>query len=264
MANTRGNFSFTALQPLELPTISKEMWNCPYSNDYFAKYAENFEEKDASPSFSMLSEAALSLGITIVGGSMPECDSGMLFNTCCVFGADGKLKAKHRKVHLFDIDIPGDISFKESDIFTAGDRPTMVDTEMGCIGVGICHDIHFPELAMLYSAKGAHLICYPGAFNISTGELLWELVQRARAADNQLFVATCSPSRESNGSYMIWCHSTLVGPNGEIIATSGHEETVVVAEIDYSAIQLRREHIPVQNQRRGDVYKFIDLVEHKP
>ncbi|KAJ0006936.1 hypothetical protein Pint_29062 [Pistacia integerrima] len=117
---------------------------------------------------------------------------------------------------------------------------------------------------MLYRAKGAHLICYPGAFNMSTGELLWELVQRARAADNQLFVATCSPSRESNGSYMIWGHSTLVGPNGEIIATSGHEETVVVAEIDYSAIQLRREHIPVQNQRRGDVYKFIDLVEHKP
>ncbi|KAJ0075787.1 hypothetical protein Patl1_33635 [Pistacia atlantica] len=323
MANTRGNFSFTALQPLELPTISKfkiglcqlsvsvdknqnlihahnsikfaaekgarlvvlpEMWNCPYSNDYFAKYAENFEEKDASPSFSMLSEAALSLGITIVGGSMPECDSGKLFNTCCVFGADGKLKAKHRKViwskiirYGFDfIDVDGKSQenyekedIEESDIFTAGDRPTMVDTEMGCIGVGICHDIRFPELAMLYRAKGAHLICYPGAFNISTGELLWELVQRARAADNQLFVATCSPSRESNGSYMIWGHSTLVGPvlkilalvtlTGEITATSGHEETVVVAEIDYSAIQLQREHIPVQNQRRGDVYKFIRL-----
>lgn len=81
------------------------MWNCPYSNDYFGKYAENFENKGSSPSFSMLSEAASSLGITIVGGSMPEWENGKLYNTCCVFGADGKLKAKHRKVNikLFDM-----------------------------------------------------------------------------------------------------------------------------------------------------------------
>ncbi|KAF9623962.1 hypothetical protein IFM89_006689 [Coptis chinensis] len=102
---------------------------------------------------------------------------------------DGELLAEHRKVHLFDINAPGDISFKEFDNFTSGDRPTVVDT-------------------------GAHLICYPRPFNMSTGEALWELVQRARqeAADNQLFVATCSPARDSSGSYMIWGHSTLVGP----------------------------------------------------
>nr|POE68105.1 omega-amidase, chloroplastic [Quercus suber] len=217
-----------------------EMWNCPYSNDYFAKFAEDFENEDASPTFSMLSEAACSHGITIVGGSVPESSDGQLYNTSCVFGPDGKLKAKHRKVHLFDIEIPGDITFKESDFFAAGDKPTIVDTDVGRIGIGICHDIRFPELAALYRGKGAHIICYPGAFNISTGELLWEVMQRARAADNQLFVATCSPSRDSSGSYAIWGHSTLVGPSGEIIATSGHEETLVVAEIDYSKIELQR------------------------
>nr|POF05303.1 omega-amidase, chloroplastic [Quercus suber] len=316
--------------------VLPEMWNCPYSNDYFAKFAEDFENEDASPTFSMLSEAACSHGITIVGGSVPESSDGRLYNTSCVFGPDGKLKAKHRKIHLFDIEIPGDITFKESDFFAAGDKPTIVDTDVGrigigichdirfpelaalyrakaacshgitivggsvpessdgrlyntsCvfgpdgklkakhrkihlfdieipgditfkesdffaagdkptivdtdvgrIGIGICHDIRFPELAALYRAKGARIICYPGAFNISTGELLWEVMQRARAADNQLFVATCSPSRDSSGSYAIWGHSTLVGPSGEIIATSGHEETVVVAEIDYSKIELQ-------------------------
>ncbi|XVF27031.1 hypothetical protein REPUB_Repub14bG0071700 [Reevesia pubescens] len=260
--------------------VLPEMWNCPYSAENFAKYGEDFNNGESSPSFSMLSEVASCYGITIVGGSIPEWCNGRLYNTCCVFGSDGKLKAKHRKVsktynsskyerkimiipflqiHLFDIDVPGDISFKESDSFAAGDEPTIVDTDIGRIGIGICHDMRFPELAMLYRAKGARIICYPGAFNMSTGELLWELVQRARAADNQLFVATCSPSRDSAGCYKIWGHSTVVSAFGEIIATSEHEEMVVVAEIDYSEIQLRRESLPLEKQRRADIYQFIDM-----
>ncbi|KAM4099820.1 hypothetical protein ACB094_05G021100 [Castanea mollissima] len=208
--------------------VLPEMWNCPYSSDYFAKFAEDFENEDASPTFSMLSKAACSHGITIVGGSVPESSDGQLYNTSCVFGPDGKLKAKHRKIHLFDIEIPGDITFKESDFFAAGDKPTIVDTDLatdkqlfnadvGRIGIGICHDICFPELAVLYRAKGAPIICYPGAFNISTGELLWEVMQRAR-----FFLMVINKQ------------------SGEIIATSGHEETVVVAEIDYSKIELQR------------------------
>ncbi|XP_021293628.1 omega-amidase, chloroplastic [Herrania umbratica] len=244
--------------------VLPEMWNCPYSADGFAKYAEDFENGDSSPSFSVLSEVASCYGITIVGGSIPEWCNGRLYNTCCVFGPDGKLKAKHRKIHLFDIDVPGDISFKESDSFAAGDEPTIVDTDIGRIGIGICHDMRFPELAMLYRAKGAHIICYPGAFNMSTGDLLWELVQRTRAADNQLFVATCSPSRDSAGCYTIWGHSTLVSPFGEIIATSEHEETVVVAEIDYSEIQLTRESLPLEKQRRSDIYQFIEIAPRRP
>ncbi|KAJ4827989.1 hypothetical protein Tsubulata_033228, partial [Turnera subulata] len=129
--------------------VLPEMWNCPYSSDYFPEFSENFDDVDASPSFSMLAEAASCHGITLVGGSVPERSNNRLYNATCVFGSDGRLKAKHRKIHLFDMDVPGDFYFKESDTFTAGDNPTIVDT-------------------------GAHLICYPGAFNMSTGELLWE------------------------------------------------------------------------------------------
>ncbi|KAL7180464.1 hypothetical protein ACSBR1_043629 [Camellia fascicularis] len=261
LSNTTVISQFSAIESLQMPQITKEMWNCPYSTDYFEKFAEDFDYKDSSPSFSMLSEVALGNRITIVGGSMPERrKNGQLYNTCCVFGPDGNLKAQHSKVHLFDVYIPGDISFKESDNFASGDQPTIVNTDVGCIGIGICHDIRFPELAMLYRARGAHLICYPGAFNMSTGEALWELEQRAR----QLYVATCSPSRDSIGSYMIWGHSTVVGPSGKIIATSGHEETVVIAEIDYSITQQQREIIPLEKQRRGDVYRFVDVHEQKP
>ncbi|VAI71828.1 unnamed protein product [Triticum turgidum subsp. durum] len=142
-------------------------------------YAEDIDG-GRSPSVSMLSEVAAARKITIVGGSVPEMASGQLFNTCCVVGPDGEIKAKHRKLHLFGIDIPGDITFRESDTFTAGQEPTVVDTDVGRIGIGICHDIRFPELAMLYRSRGAHLICYPSAFNMSTGQLLWDLMQKSR------------------------------------------------------------------------------------
>ncbi|KAF6144799.1 hypothetical protein GIB67_036262 [Kingdonia uniflora] len=237
-----------------------EIWNSPYSNDCLPVYAEDIDAGgDASPSTAMLSEAARSLQITIVGGSIPERSGDRLYNTCCVFGKDGKLKAKHRKIHLFDIDIPGKITFVESKTLTAGDNHTIVDTDVGRIGIGICLDIEFQELAMVYAARGAHLLCYPGAFNMTTGPLHWELLQRSRAADNQLYVATCSPARDAGAGYIAWGHSTLVGPFGEVLATTEHEETIIIAEIDYSQIELRRTNLPLQNQRRGDLYQLVDL-----
>ncbi|XP_027773364.1 omega-amidase, chloroplastic-like isoform X3 [Solanum pennellii] len=242
-----------------------------------------------------LIQAAAEQGVTIIGGSIPEKDAGHLYNSCPVFGPNGELKAKHRKIHLFDMGkpLPGEVQFKESDNISAGEKPTVVDTDFGRIGIGICHDIRFPELAMSYSARGAHLICYPGAFNMSTGATLWELEQRTRATnavahtykirnsefaklcavfllliqlrfyravDNQLYVASCSPSRDSASSYMIWGHSTVVGPMGKIIATTGHEEAVLIAEIDYAAIQWTRESLPLESQKRNDIYQFVDLL----
>ncbi|KAL3844274.1 hypothetical protein ACJIZ3_001677 [Penstemon smallii] len=240
--------------------VLPEIWNSPYSNDSFPVYAEDIDAGfDVSPSTAMLSEVANRLKVTIVGGSIPERSGDKLYNTCCVFGPDGKLKAKHRKIHLFDIDIPGKITFKESKTLTAGETPTVVDTEVGRIGIGICYDIRFQELAMLYAARGAHLICYPGAFNMTTGPLHWELLQRARAVDNQLYVATCSPARDAGAGYVAWGHSTLIGPFGEVIATTEHDEAIIISEIDYSQIELRRANLPLEKQRRGDLYQLVDV-----
>lgn len=237
-----------------------EIWNSPYSNDSFPVYAEDIDAGgEASPSTAMLSEAAGLLKVTIVGGSIPERSGDRLYNTCCVFDIDGKLKAKHRKIHLFDIDIPGKITFIESKTLTAGETPTIVDTEVGRIGIGICYDIRFQELAIIYAARGAHLICYPGAFNMTTGPLHWELLQRARAADNQLYVATCSPARDVAAGYVAWGHSTLVGPFGEVLATTEHEEDIIIAEIDYSLLEVRRTNLPLTKQRRGDLYQLVDV-----
>ncbi|KAH1188786.1 Omega-amidase, chloroplastic [Glycine max] len=152
-----------------------ETWNSPYSNDSFPVYAEDIDA-GASPSTAMLSELSRILKITIVGCFIPESYGGLLYNTCCVFGTDENLLAKDRKIHLFDIDIPGKITFIESKTLTVGETLTIVDTEVGRISIGICYDIRFPELAMIYVARGAHLLCYPGAFNMTTRPLHWELL----------------------------------------------------------------------------------------
>ncbi|XP_002985119.2 omega-amidase, chloroplastic [Selaginella moellendorffii] len=235
-----------------------EMWNCPYSNASFPIYAEDIDAGD-SPSSKMLSDMAKSKEVTIIGGSIPERSGNHLYNTCCIYGKDGSLKGKHRKVHLFDIDIPGKIQFKESDTLKPGDKYTVVDTDVGRIGVGICYDIRFPEMAMTYAARGVHMICYPGAFNMTTGPAHWELLQKARAVDNQLFVATCSPARNPSAGYVAWGHSSVIGPFGEILASTGREEAIFYADIDYAQIKERRMNMPLDHQRRGDLYQLVDL-----
>ncbi|MCD7466437.1 Omega-amidase, chloroplastic [Datura stramonium] len=94
---------------------------------------------------------------------------------------------------------------------------------------------------------------------MTTGPLHWELLQRARAVDNQLYIATCSPARDAGGGYVAWGHSTLVGPFGEVLATTEHGEAIVISEIDYSQIELRRTNLPLEKQRRGDLYQLVDV-----
>lgn len=238
--------------------VLPEMWNCPYSNDSFPAYAEDIDG-GCSPSADMLSDAAKRCGVVIVGGSIPERTAdGKLYNTCCVYDTRGRLLAKHTKVHLFDIDIPGKITFKESLTLTAGRGPTVVDTEVGRLGVGICYDIRFPELAMLYAARGVQLIVYPGAFNMTTGPVHWELLQKARAVDNQLYVLACSPARNPESSYQAWGHSTVVGPFAEVVATCDHEPTIVYADVDTAQLLERRANMPLTQQKRRDLYALVD------
>ena len=268
--------------------VLPEMWNCPYANASFPTYAEVIDPttrwgpavctdetgpaNDASseidsPSVAALAAVARETGVVLVGGSIPERDvddTTILYNACCVFDGDRGLIAKHRKTHLFDLDIPGEISFRESDTLAAGAELTVADTAIGRIGVGVCFDMRFPELAAVCASRGASMLVYPGAFNTVTGPLHWELLQRARAVDNQLFVLTCSPARDvdakkkSPPAYEAWGHSTVVGPFAEILATTDEHESIVVAECDLEQIAIRRRNMPLETQRRGDLYAVVD------
>lgn len=243
--------------------VLPECWNSPYSTASFPEYAEKVPSvgeapvASESPSVNMLCGKAKEHGVWIVGGSVPEREGDKLYNTCTIINSDGRIVGKHRKVHLFDIDVPGKITFKESDSLTGGQKHTLVDTPWGPIGIGICYDIRFPEYAILLRKLGARMLIYPGAFNMVTGPAHWELLQRARAVDNQLFVATCSPARDLSGGYTAWGHSSICNPWGEVVATTDEKEGIVTADLDLEAIDSMRSSIPCWTQKRDDLYELV-------
>ena len=214
----------------------------------------------------MLSSLATEAKAYLVGGSIPEFvpDSKKYYNTALVFSPSGALIATHRKTHLFDIDIPGKIKFKESDVLSGGSKITIVDLpEYGKIGLAICYDIRFPESAMIAARRDCFLMVYPGAFNTITGPLHWSLLGRARAVDNQVYVALCSPARDLQATYHAWGHSMIVNPNGQVLTEVGESEAILYADLDGKVIEDIRMGIPLRMQRRFDVYPDINEGEIK-
>ncbi|KAF9424147.1 hypothetical protein BGZ76_003553 [Entomortierella beljakovae] len=132
---------------------------------------------------------------------------------------------------------------------------------MAKVGVGICYDIRFPEPAMIAARQGCFAMIYPGAFNMTTGPLHWELLQRARAVDNQMYVAACSPARDVTASYHAWGHSTIVGPSGDVIQTTDEKQSIIYADLDLTKMNEFRQNIPLSNQRRFDLYSDVSKVK---
>lgn len=257
--------------------VLPECFNSPYGCDYFPSYAEPLlphpPSPAQSPSFHALSAMAKEAGVYLVGGSIPELveEEGeaaaagqqkekkrRYYNTSLVFGPGGDLLATHRKVHLFDIEIPGKITFRESDVLTAGNKVTIVELpEYGKIAVAICYDIRFPEMGLIAARKGCFALIYPGAFNLVTGPLHWKLQGQARAMDNQVYVALCSPARDRSATYHAWGHSLVVDPMAQVLVEAEEKETVVVVELTGDKIEETRKAIPLNTQRRFDVYPDV-------
>ncbi|GAA5835935.1 hypothetical protein JCM5353_003093 [Sporobolomyces roseus] len=248
-----------------------EIFNSPYATDMFRRYAERIgwtpENKDSykveeteSESIRMLSETAKEHNIWLIGGSIPELSDDKVYNSSPFFSPEGKLVALHRKVHLFDIDMSasGGQTFKESDTLTGGHRLTIVETEFGKIGVGICYDARFSEMTMIAARKGCVAMLFPSAFNMTTGPLHWDLIQRARAVDQQMYVGMCSPARATSGDgYKAWGYSGVSDPMGKFVAQLEEKEGIAFVDIDLSVIDKARAGIPVTVQRRFDVYDDV-------
>lgn len=227
-----------------------EMWACPYENSAFPKYAE----REGGETWSCLQAAARENRVWLVGGSVPEQDGEHLYNTCYVFSPAGELLAKHRKVHLFDIDVPGGQRFMESDTLSPGDSLTIFDTPWGRVGVAICFDIRFAEWFRMMTLEGAKLILVPGAFNMTTGPAHWELSLRMRAVDNQCFAAGCAPARDEQASYVSYANSLLSDPWGNVVGRLGAEPGILMREIDLGYADAVRTQIPILSGRRRDLY----------
>lgn len=229
--------------------VLPEMFNCPYNAKTFMTYAEAFPGETTN----LLENLAKELDLLIVGGSIPELEADKIFNTSFIYGPEG-LIGKHRKAHLFDVDIKGGITFKESDVLHPGHRSTVLTYKDITFGVCICYDMRFPELARTMVNQGAEMIIVPAAFNTTTGPAHWHITARARAVDNQVYFVVASPARSDYLSYKAYGHSLIVNPWGTILSEADILEEIIYADIDREYIKKIRSELPLLNHRRHELY----------
>lgn len=230
--------------------VLPEMFNCPYQTDLFPEYAE----KEGGYTYKQMSRIANENRVYLIAGSIPEIDGNKIYNTCYSFDKNGKQIGKHRKIHLFDINIEGGQTFKESDTLSFGNKIDIIETPFANVGVIICYDLRFPELSRLLVEKGAELIVVPGAFNMTTGPAHWEILFRTRALDNQLYMIGAAPASNTDSSYISYGNSIVVDPWGTVINQLDKEEGILICKIDMNLIKKIRKQLPLLRHRRKDLY----------
>ena len=236
--------------------VLPEMFCCPYNSSLFRAYGEN----EGGAAYAAMSKAAAEYGIYVVAGTIPELEDDKVYNTSYAFDRKGNQIAKHRKMHLFDIDIEGGQYFKESDTLTPGVDVDVFDTEFCKIGLAVCYDIRFPELARLMAAEGAEVLIYPGAFNMTTGPAHWELSFRMRALDNQCYTIGVAPARDLEASYHSYGNSMVASPWGNVLSRMDEKEGYIIQEIDTDYVKKIRNELPLLKHIRKDIYVLNKII----
>jgi predicted amidohydrolase len=206
------------------------------------------------------SDLAARHGVDLVAGSFVEADGDRLFNTSCLVGRDGSLVAAYRKVHLFDVGVPG-AATRESTTFSPGPGPVVAPAgptnEPTMVGLTVCYDLRFPELYRIEALMGARVVSVPAAFTRATGEPHWELLVRARAVEDQVFVVAAAQWGTSPDGTVRHGHAMVVDPWGRVLADAGDRgDGVAVAELDLAELERVRERLPSLANRRPDAYPW--------
>ncbi|XP_052776949.1 omega-amidase NIT2-like isoform X2 [Mya arenaria] len=237
--------------------VLPEYFTCMMDPEYFVEYKETRN----GPTCQMLARAAHENNVYLFGGTFPEEIPGskMLNNTCQIFNPKGDVIGTFRKLHLFDVDLGERMKITESELNMGGPGLTTVDTEFCRTGFGVCLDLRYPELARLYAMRGCQLMTYMGGFSLTTGPAHLQLLQRARAVDNQMFVANVGPATNNESPYVTYGHSAVADPWGNLIAETGSDEDVVIADIDLSLVAETRRRMPIDSLRRNDLFETRDL-----
>ncbi len=210
--------------------------------------AESLDDKQRGPILDMLRDAATRHGIHVLGGGTPEIvvgDAKRTYNTAVLVGPSGDLVATYRKVHLFDVDIPGGATLRESDATAPGDSLAVVDIGGAKVGLTICYDVRFPELyRALVKDRGAEVLMVPAAFTAHTGAAHWHLLLRARAVEDQAWVVAPAQWGKHNEKRESFGHTLVVDPWGTIVAEQAVGDGVVMATLDSATLDKRRTQMP--------------------
>jgi predicted amidohydrolase len=223
------------------------------------------EDLATGPSVRAMRAWAARHGITIVGGSITErrADVGAddrLSNTCVVVDPAGDLVAVYRKTHMFDVDVDG-MRYRESDLEKPGEEILHCDVSGWRVGLSICYDLRFPELFRIHALNGANLVSVPAAFTTFTGKDHWAVLLRARAIENQLYVAAANqfgPHGEGKSSFG---RSMIVDPWGVVLAQAPDEACFIAADIDLPRLERVRAQLPALANRQEHIYRWPDSTQ---
>jgi len=193
------------------------------------------------------------LGMWVIAGSFHEAgpDPAHTWNTSLVFDREGALAATYRKIHLYDVEVPGRVSYRESATVAPGEKPVVVDVEGLRVGLSICYDLRLPELyRQLATDGGAELLVVPAAFMMHTGRDHWEVLLRARAIENQGFVAAAGQTGEHDPGRTCFGRSMVVDPWGTVLSQVADGPGLAVTEIDLERMRTIRAELPSLANRR--------------
>ena len=225
------------------------------------KRAEEANESETleGQTLSLMAHLARELKLHLVAGSITERvpEQSKSYNTSAIFGPDGERIAVYRKVHLFDVDLPGRVTIKESDAKLSGRDVVCADTAIGKIGLSICYDLRFPELYRMLAHEGARIVTVPSAFTFPTGEAHWEVLLRARAIENQVYVIAPGQFGPNVHGFSDYGNSMIIDPWGRVLARASDQEGAIVAPLDFDYLEKVRRELPsLQHVRlRGDQSK---------
>jgi deaminated glutathione amidase len=231
-----------------------EKWNGVGNAEQLQALAEPLE---GGESVAALSRWAQTHGVSIVGGSITERREGheKLSNTSVVVAPDGSVSAVYRKIHLFDVEVGG-LVYRESEAEEPGDEPVVTQLEDWPVGLTVCYDVRFPELYRVLALEGAELVTVPANFTERTGRDHWEVLLRARAIENQLYVAAPAQFGEPMPGRFSFGRSLVADPWGTVLAQAPDEECVIVAELDRGRVRDVRAKLPSLANRQPDAYRW--------
>ena len=225
-----------------------ELVTLPEQFSWRGRRGEEFEiaESIPGPSTAWMRDLARDLGVDLLAGSILERARGTrkVYNTSILVDRRGRIRGRYRKVHLFDVDVPGAATIRESDTRLHGDRPVLGRTDRATLGLSVCYDLRFPELYRRLTLRGAEILTVPAAFTHKTGEAHWEPLLRARAIENQCYVI--APNQFGKGPLGIRCygHSLVVDPWGRVLDRVERGSGVALARIDPGELDRVRGSLP--------------------
>ena len=216
------------------------------------KREQESAEPIPGPTSTAMAGLARELGIYLLAGSILEeiPGSAKAYNTSLLIDPNGKLIARYRKIHLFDVDLANGVSLRESDTRVHGGDVIVAQTELGKMALSVCYDLRFPELYRGHADESAQIVFVPAAFTAFTGEAHWETLLRARAIENQVYVIAADQFGKSAASFECHGHSMIIDPWGKILAELADGPGVISAEIDLEYVAKVRGELPSLKHRR--------------